>query len=108
MKHVRSFAVGGVLLIAGSLTSSALAKAMEAAGKTQISESISAIRFQHCDVHTEDTVPRPESRIDVNVPSITGAQTVDVSHSIDANTVALQHPIRLNLPIPRTHFFYFF
>jgi hypothetical protein len=62
--------------MAGSLKSSALAKAMEAVRKTRISESISAIRFRHCDFHIGHTVPGPESRIDVNVPSITGARSV--------------------------------
>ena len=27
---------------------------------------------------------RPETKIDVNVPAITGAQTVDSTHAIDA------------------------
>lgn len=90
MKYVRCFAVGGALLMAGSLSSSALAKAMEAARKTQTSESFSAIRFQHCEAHIEHMVPGSESRIDVNVPSITGAQTVDASHSADAWITSLE------------------
>ncbi len=84
MKNARCFAVGGVLLLAASLTSSAIVKAIEAARETQPGESISAMTFRHCDVHVEHTVPAPESRIDVNVPAITGAQKVDVSHSVDA------------------------
>jgi hypothetical protein len=81
MKYDRRIAVGGVLLLIGSLTSSALTKAMEAEQKTQISESISAIKFEHCDVHVDQSMP---ARVDANVPAITGAQTVDVSHNIDA------------------------
>lgn len=82
MKNARCFAVGGVLLLGASLTGVAFAKAM-ASEATRPGKSISATIFQHCDLHTEDSVPAPESRPDVNVPAITGAQTVNMSHGAD-------------------------
>jgi len=77
--NTRTVAIGGVLLLAASLTGSALK-----AAKIEVVESIHVPQFLHCDVHVEHLVPAPESRPDVNVPAITGARTVDASHSADA------------------------
>lgn len=80
----RGFAVAGVLLLGASFAVSCIAKELEAAEESKPIEFISASKFRHCDLHTEHSVPASESRIDVNVPSITGAQTVDKTHSVDA------------------------
>ena len=61
-------AVGGVVLFAFSLTTEALA------------EKLKVTDLSH--MHAE--IPAAEPRLTLTVPSVTGAQTISVSHSADA------------------------
>jgi hypothetical protein len=76
MKSRRSFTAAGVVMMGASLTGSAYGKALQGPKISQSEQSVAPIEFKKCPAEIHQDIPAPESRIDVNVPSITGAQAV--------------------------------